>query len=80
MKLGIANVIEASGTVLLGLFLYAVIYPSILTPSSSGINLQAIAWGVGIVSLIVLVIQPWLRLLKILAWLVLCGLLAMLLA
>ena len=80
MKLGIAKVIEASGTVLLGLFLYVVIYSSILTPSSSGINLQAIAWGVGIVSLIVLVIQPWLRLLKILAWLVLCGLLAMLLA
>ena len=80
MKLGIAKIIEASGAVLLGLFLYAVIYPSILTPSFSGINLKAISWGVGIVSLVVLVIQPWLRLLKTLAWLVLCGLLAMVLA
>ena len=80
MKLGITKIIETSGAVLLGLFVYAVIYPRILPPSSSGINVQAIAWDAGIVSLVVLVIQPWLRLLKILAWLILCGLLAMVLA
>lgn len=77
MKLWIAKIIESSGAVLLGLFLYAVIYPGIVPSSSSEINTQAIAWGAGIVTLVVLVIQPWVRLLKVMAWLVLCGLLAM---
>jgi len=77
MKLGIAKVIEVSGAILLGLFLYAVIYPSIPPSSSSEINVQGVAWGAGIVSLVVLVIQPRIRLLKILAWLALCGLTAM---
>lgn len=76
----VAKIIEASGAVLLGLFVYAVIYPSILPSSSSEINVQAITWGVGIVSLVVLVIQPWIRLLKILAWLTLCGLIVMVFA
>ncbi len=77
MKLGIAKIIEGLGAAILGFFVYAAIYPSIVPSNSSEINFQAIAWGVGIVALVVLVIQPWIRLLKVLAWLLLCGLLAM---
>ncbi|MFT0139543.1 hypothetical protein ACEK07_35370 [Alcanivoracaceae bacterium MT1] len=80
MKRWIAKVIEGAGAIFLGAFLYAVIYPSIVPVNLAPLNVEALLWGAGVLALVIMVVQPWVRILKIAAWLSLCGLLAVVVA
>ncbi|PAJ71784.1 hypothetical protein CJF42_24840 [Pseudoalteromonas sp. NBT06-2] len=75
MKLKISTLLQATLALILGLLIYGMIYPSIVPIESGEVSPVALAWGAGLLILIFGIVQPWLRIIKILGWVSLIALL-----